>query len=152
MKFSKLTDYAVIILTSLARAKEDSYSAAQLAKLSNVPEPTVSKILKMLSRKGLVTSQRGAQGGYSLANNVNHISVLDVLTAIEGPLTMTECASNGEEVNCSLESICALSGRWDMVNKAIENTLENISLAQIIAPRDYSKFVNDTEKGQKAYV
>lgn len=151
MKFSKLTDYAVIILTALARAKDESYSASQLAKLSNVPEPTVSKVLKMLSRKGLVNAQRGAQGGYSLAHEITEISVLDVLTAIEGPLTMTECASSGEEVTCSLESICALSGRWGLVNKAIEDTLENISLAQIISPKDRIELLKRKE-GQQAYV
>jgi FeS assembly SUF system regulator len=150
MKFSKLTDYAVVILTALAKSKEGSYSASQIAKLSNVPEPTVSKVLKMLSRKGLVQAQRGAYGGYSLASEVEDISVLDVLTAIEGPLTMTECASNGEEISCSMEAICALSGRWGIVNKAIEETLQGISLAKIISPKDRIELLK--EEGQKAYV
>ena len=150
MKFSKLTDYSVLILTELSKSDGDSLAASALAKKSNVPEPTVSKVLKILSRAGLVKAQRGAQGGYVLSRDISAISVFDVLIAIEGPLTMTECASGHDDVSCSLESICALNGRWGVVNKAIENTLNNISLAQLIRPNGKKEFVK--LEGQKAYV
>ena len=131
MKFSKLTDYAVIVLTSLHENDGVSAAASAIANDTNVPEPTVSKVLKLLSRANLVTAQRGANGGYSLARDLGAISVLDVLTAIEGPLTMTECVSD-DGTGCVMEAFCALNGRWQLVNKAVEETLGDIPLTQLM--------------------
>lgn len=131
MKFSKLTDYAVIILTALQHSSIDnSASASAIAKETMIPEPTVSKVLKILARANLVISQRGASGGYYISRDLSQISVLDALIAVEGPLTMTECSSDSDNV-CSLESICSLNGRWNIVNLAIEDTLKGISLQQL---------------------
>lgn len=140
MKFSKLTDYAVLVLSALDEGGEQSASASALAKDTGVPEPTVSKVLKLLSRHGLVQAQRGVNGGYVLTRSLSDISVLDALIAVEGPLTMTECLSGDGESSCSLEAFCALNGRWTIVNKAVENTLNNISLAQMAYPaKPYSQ-------------
>jgi FeS assembly SUF system regulator len=131
MRFSKLTDYAVVILTALKDSSVDNSAAASvLAKETTLPEPTVSKVLKMLARHDLVLSQRGATGGYSLTRPLNEISILDVLTSIEGPLSMTECVSDADSC-CSLEAVCSLNGRWNIVNRAVEQTLHNISLADM---------------------
>jgi Rrf2 family protein len=99
---------------------------------TGVPEPTVAKVLKALAGAGLVNSQRGARGGYRLARPVREVSVADVITAIDGPIALTACVDGGNG-SCDVESMCAVKGRWDLVNDAIHAALTGISLTDMRA-------------------
>ncbi|MGL6251327.1 MAG: SUF system Fe-S cluster assembly regulator, partial [Billgrantia desiderata] len=92
LKLSRLTDYAAVILAQIARHPEQPHAATELAETVQLPHPTVSKTLKMLVKAGLLESRRGAQGGYSLARPASRITAIDIITAIEGPVAMTECS------------------------------------------------------------
>lgn len=141
LKLSRLTDYAVVILDALARMEVQT-SAAVIARETGLPEPTVSKILKALSRGGLLTAQRGANGGYALKLDLKDVSVLAVMEAMEGPLTLVDCCAlsacgNDNEQRapdgcCSFEDTCTLNGRWTPVNTAISGVLNGISIADLI--------------------
>ena len=82
------------------------HTAKELSEFSGIPLPTVTRILKMLSSEGLLESQRGAQGGYTLTRNSTDISVAEVIEAMEGPIAITECAS--DDCGSSLEPNCAV--------------------------------------------
>jgi FeS assembly SUF system regulator len=126
-KLSKLTDYAVVVLVRLAR--EDSLQTSPcIAASIGIPEPTVAKVLKLLSAGGMVMSQRGAHGGYRLARPLAAIPVADVITAIDGPIALTACVDNGA---CESHGLCPMHGRWDPVNEAIEAALNSITLADM---------------------
>src|SRR6266581_647738 len=87
LRMSKLTDYGLVLLTHMAQGGNPAVRTAQeLARCSRVPLPTVSKILKELSKAGIVASQRGRHGGYSLARPPELISVAAVIEAPEGPV------------------------------------------------------------------
>src|SRR5919201_5762535 len=82
LRMSKLTDYGLVLLTHMAqRSVEEVRTAHELAETSKVPLPTVSKILKELSRAGIVISHRGRRGGYTLARSPAQISVASVVEA-----------------------------------------------------------------------
>ena len=67
-RISRLTDYGIVVMAHLAECKDDdSHNARELAEETQLPAPVVSKILKSLTRAGLLISQRGSKGGYSLA-------------------------------------------------------------------------------------
>ena len=83
----------------------------------------------MLSNGGLLESQRGPQGGYSLTKNAKDISVAEVIEAMEGPISLTECAS--DDSSCSYEANCAVGKPWKKINKAIREVLQNINLAEM---------------------
>ena len=74
-KLNKMTDYAVVMMADMARMTDDMRTAPQLADATGVPLPTVSKLLKNLANSGLMQSQRGASGGYSLARAPERITV-----------------------------------------------------------------------------
>ena len=134
LRLSKLTDYAVVVLIRLGdrqRAGEDCVQTSPgIAAATGVPEPTVAKVLKALATASLVTSQRGARGGYRLSRPLDLVSVADVITALDGPIALTACV-DGSPGGCDVQSMCAVKGRWDLVNDAIRGALSNIMLADM---------------------
>ena len=127
LKLSKLTDYAVVALVRLGQKNEVTTSPV-LSRSTGIPEPTVAKVLKILATQGIVTSQRGARGGYRLAHPLEDISIASVIQAIDGPISLTTCVDGGD---CDARSTCGLGGQWDMVNAAIRNALSAITLADM---------------------
>lgn len=133
LRLSKLTDYAIVVLSRLSARADDRRSAAELAQDTGLPEPTVAKVLKALSRSGLVQSTRGASGGYRLTRPLEEISVATVITAMEGPIALTSCVPAATD-SCSVEEFCPLRGNWQRVNQAIEVALEAVSVADMLIP------------------
>ena len=130
MKINKLTDYSIVILANLVAKDENAmYTAKELSEFSGIPLPTVTRILKMLSNKGILESQRGAQGGYELTKNSTDISVAEVIEAMEGPIALTECVS--DDCGCAFEPSCAVGKPWQKINKAVNDVLQNISLSDM---------------------
>jgi FeS assembly SUF system regulator len=133
LRIAKLTDYATVLMVRLAREPGRCFSASQLADELRVPLPTVAKLLKRLLQAQLLTSVRGAVGGYTLAHAPHAISVADVVQAIEGPVALTECALG--KGNCALENDCATRANWRLISRAVRVALEAVSLADMALPR-----------------
>lgn len=130
-RINRMTDYAVVLLVDMAR-KRTVRSAQQIAAETGVPLPTVSKIMKTLTRDGLVTSVRGAGGGYALGREPGVITVADMIQAVEGPIALTSCVEEAEE-ECGIESLCPMHGHWTQVNTAVRGALSTVSLADMAA-------------------
>lgn len=131
LKMSRLTDYGTNVLAYLAGAGDAPHSASAVAEHTGLSPATVSKVLKLLARAGLVTAQRGAQGGYSLARAPEKITAAEVIGALEGPVALTECAQ--VEGSCELESTCLVGGAWQSINVAIRRALGDITLAELVS-------------------
>ncbi|MEQ8165835.1 MAG: SUF system Fe-S cluster assembly regulator [Alphaproteobacteria bacterium] len=133
IRLSRMADYSVIAMSRLAQRPDRQFTAAELAHETALPQATVSKILKLLSHAGLLTSQRGPRGGYSLAEDAADIPVAHIIAAVDGPIALTECSSDGE-TSCNLESLCPTSTAWKKINTAINQALDNLTLADLSAP------------------
>jgi FeS assembly SUF system regulator len=130
LRMSKLTDYGLVLLTHMAQAgAPEVLTAHELAAASKVPLPTVSKILKELSRAGVVISHRGRRGGYALAKPAEQISVAAVIEALEGPVALTECSVT--DGGCSLEADCLAKSHWGPISRAIQRTLSRLPLTAL---------------------
>jgi FeS assembly SUF system regulator len=132
LRLSKLTDYATVILSHIAKENELTHSAMGVAEATGIALPTVSKILKILVNAKVLVSTRGIKGGYALARPPENISVAEVISALEGPIALTECSISHE--GCEQASGCGISGNWSLINKAIQNALEAVTLADMIKP------------------
>lgn len=134
IRLSKLTDYAVAVMAELARDHNSApltpRSAAWLSERGGVPEPTVAKILKILSRQQLIVSSRGAAGGYRLARPAEDISIADIVEAMEGPITIASCLE-GDITDCVAGHRCRMRSVWDQVNQAIRAALCDVTLAGV---------------------
>ena len=129
LRISRLTDYATVILARLGGGS--LASAADIAERTHIGLPTVSKLLKELQHAGLVNSVRGARGGYQLARPAAAISAADIIDAVEGPVSLTEC-SNGSGL-CGIETTCTVGHGWQGVSQAIRRALDAISLSDLIS-------------------
>jgi FeS assembly SUF system regulator len=129
LRLSKLTDYAVVVLVRLSGSPGVQTSPG-IAAATGIPEPTVAKVLKALAASGLVTSQRGARGGYRPVRPLEAIPVADVITAMDGPIALAACV-DGSPTECESLSLCPMRGRWDPVNDAIHRALSAITLADM---------------------
>jgi FeS assembly SUF system regulator len=132
LRISKLTDYATVVMTCLAAAGDDVLSAQQLAERARLEVPTVSKLLKQLANAGLVTSFRGVNGGYRLARAPQAITVAEIVTAMEGPIGMTECSAHSGQ--CGHEAHCGVRVNWQRISQAISTALASVSLADMVKP------------------
>lgn len=129
LRLSKLTDYAVVVLVRLSQA-DGVQTSPCIAGATGIPEPTVAKVLKALTAAGLVTSQRGARGGYRLMRALAAIPIADVITAVDGPIALAACVE-GSAIGCESQGLCPVRGRWDPVNEAIHQALSAITLADM---------------------
>jgi FeS assembly SUF system regulator len=127
-----MADYGIVVMTAMIRDPERSRSAAEIAAAIHVPVPTVSKLLKILARGGLLVSLRGAKGGYLLAHPADQISLADIILATDGPIGMTECSVTPGL--CAQEGDCAVRANWQRINRAVFGLLNDIALDQMIAP------------------
>jgi FeS assembly SUF system regulator len=133
LRLNRITDYAVVVLAQMAREPERLVTAPHLAQDSGMPLPTVAKVLKDLARESVLVSERGVHGGYRLAKPPAEISVLQIIRALEGPVSLTACV-DGTEGLCEVESLCPMRGNWDRVNSAIRAALAGVSLADMAIP------------------
>lgn len=134
LKLPKLTDYAVVILAMMAQRPERLHSTAGLAEGTGLAVPTVAKILKQLTRSQLLTAQRGTRGGYRLSRPASSITIADIVTALDGPVSLTACVDTGHQ-NCGVASRCAMHGQWNAINRAILQVLAGVTLQDMATPR-----------------
>jgi FeS assembly SUF system regulator len=135
IRITKQSDYGIVLMSRLAGRPEELHTAASLASDAQLPAPIVSKILKLLARADLLESHRGVKGGYCLARAPESISVAEIISALEGPIAVTECIEDGPG-ECTQEPFCAVRGNWQRINLAIRQALEAISLAEMTEPME----------------
>ncbi|WP_328799466.1 SUF system Fe-S cluster assembly regulator [Sandaracinobacteroides hominis] len=132
LRLSNLADYGVVVMTAAARSAADGRltSAAQIAGLTGIPAPTVAKLMGQLGRAGLLSSQRGVAGGFSLSRYAQDISLADIVEAIDGPIALTHCGQPGGDC-CGLSTSCHVKPHWAPVNRAVKAALADVSLAEL---------------------
>ena len=137
IKITRLTDYGIMLLTNFSKDAEHTMrNARDLATQAHLPVPTVSKILKVLARKGLLKAHRGAKGGFSLARRPQEITVAQIVDAVEGHMGITEC-SFAAPGTCVLEESCPVTSNWQRISTAVWGALENITLAEMARPLQF---------------
>ncbi len=138
MKLSKKVDYALILLGrlhlgttcpgALGTAAE---SAREMAERYNLPQPMVANILKSLTAARILTSTRGALGGYALARDARRISLADLVMALDGSIGLMDCTS--AETTCELQSGCPMHSPIQRVQAKFREFLTSYTLADIFA-------------------
>ena len=130
------TDYALRLMAVLAMRNGDkpkSVSTRVLAEKSDVSYEFACKILQKLHEAGLIESVMGPKGGYQLHKNAYDITLLEVISAVQGPLSVNECmVSNG---CCSQMGKCPLSGTMGKLQRHIEDFLGKITLEEALKER-----------------
>lgn len=130
LKLTKKADYGLIALKYLAEHPEKgAVSAKDVADAYGIPAQLLAKILQALTRKGLLRSQAGMNGGYALAREARAISAFEVILAIDGPLFITSC--NKGSKSCELHTNCTIKEPLARVNETIAGVLKSISIQDL---------------------
>jgi Rrf2 family protein len=136
VRVSAKVDYAIRALAELAVAPPGPTKAERLAEAQAIPPKFLENILTELRRAELVSSQRGAEGGYRLARAAAEISLADVIRAVEGPIA-TVRGSRPEEVAYT-GAAAGLQDVWIDLRRSMRDVLEETSLADLVDRSDGS--------------
>jgi len=112
-------------------------SLAEIAAEDDLPRAYLEQLVVSLRDAGLVTSTRGARGGYELGRAPEAISMADVLRALEGPIAPMLCATDDPEhgILCDRSSRCTVNVLWVRVRDAVAGALDSMTLADLVPPR-----------------
>jgi len=139
--FTRKTDYAIVALATLAAETardegEPRLSARQIAERHGVPLALLMNVLKDLVGAGLVTSTRGAKGGYRLARDAASVTVHEIVAVTEGPVKVMACCGEPEEqppcLDCGVVVTCPVTRSVRRLNERINEFLEEVTLADLI--------------------
>lgn len=130
IRISRMADYGVVAMTYIARHAADQHTAASVSEQTGVPQPSASKLLKLLARAGILESHRGAKGGYALGRAPEDISVAELVAAVDGPISLADCLE-GPKGTCGLERFCSVREPWQKISDAVRVALEEVSLADM---------------------
>lgn len=131
MKLSTRGKYGVYAMIYLAQhAGEGTRSLRNFGELG-LPEQYLEQILGTLRRAGLVTTVRGAQGGYQLSRSADEITARHIIEAMEGPVNLSECVSEGRQ-SCPRGGECAARGVWAFLTDEINGLLDRITLSMML--------------------
>jgi FeS assembly SUF system regulator len=135
MRLSHLADYAVVLMTAAARRDAgERLSATELSAETGVPLPTAQKLMGQLAASGLLSSVRGAGGGFTLARPAEQISLADIVEAVEGPIAMTVCSGQEGVSDCALDAHCRVKPHMGVVGNAVRGALGAVSLTSLCGP------------------
>ena len=131
LRISKLTDYGTLVMTHMAVFPDRQFSASEIAVALGLGVPTVSKVLKALTRHGLVASIRGPRGGYALSRTPEEISIAEIVDALEEqPFGLTECSATSGL--CNYEDGCLIRTNWQRISHIVRRALEDVRLADMV--------------------
>ena len=132
MKLSTKGRYGMRALIDLAMyGEEEAVSIQSISARQQISDSYLEQLVRKLKRAGLVNSVRGAQGGYRLAKPAEEISVGDVLRALEGSIEAVSCGKE-HNANCLGEDLCVARYVWQKVNKSIQETVDSITISQLV--------------------
>jgi FeS assembly SUF system regulator len=132
MRLTHLADYAVVLMTAAARRPAAArLSATELSAETGVPLPTAQKLMGTLAGSGLLSSVRGAGGGFTLARPAEDISLADIVEAVEGPIAMTVCSGHEGVSDCALDAHCRVKPHMGIVGTAVRGALGAVRLTEL---------------------
>ena len=134
IKVSRMADYAVLLVCKMSKNQDKFYSANELSLNTSLKTTTINKILTKLTKANITSSIRGVTGGYKLAKGADDISVGNIIDIIDGRVALTVCVEKGENNNCELESVCTSRSNWQVINNAVCNALNSISIEEMANP------------------
>ncbi len=130
MELSLKCEYAILALIELANhhGRDQPLQIKQIANLQNIPDRYLEQLLATLKRQGLVKSQRGAKGGYILAREPWHISVLDIVRSVEGRDPFLPRKTEGQTISAALGAVLEV---WRVAQKAATDYLAECTLKDL---------------------
>jgi Rrf2 family transcriptional regulator, cysteine metabolism repressor len=131
MKLSTRSRYGVRLMLELAiNYNKGPVQLSMISDVEEISEKYLGQIVIQLKNAGLINSVRGAQGGYLLSGKPDKITLRNIVESLEGSLNLVDCID--DKGLCSRNEICVTKDVWELISDNIKNTLENITLANLV--------------------
>lgn len=130
MQLTRQGDYAIRTVLHLALHRQIVHATREIAVTQDIPEAFLNKIVQSLAKAGLVNTFRGARGGIKLAKLPGEITMLDVIEAVEGPLTISKCLVEADI--CPNNGVCPVHQVWDEIRSKMVEDLRNTSFQKLV--------------------
>ncbi|MBI1960266.1 MAG: Rrf2 family transcriptional regulator [Candidatus Rokubacteria bacterium] len=129
LRFTKKADYGLMAIHYIAaQADEEAVSAKRIAEEFKIPPELLAKILQRLAKRKLIVSHNGPKGGYLLGRDPNHITVGQVIRALEGPVEIVGCVTADD---CPQYVRCNLRRPVEKIQASISHLLDTMTLAEL---------------------
>ena len=134
LKLSKKSEYALMAAKFMAQRNSSGYSSAkEISESYQIPYQLVAKVLQKLVKSDIAISAKGVNGGFSLSRKADHISLLDIIKAVENDFKIVDCMQpNGSSVDCSNFDCCKIKDPLAEIQRKIDKVFVETSLAQIL--------------------
>ena len=124
------TDYAIRALFCIAKKKKEKVSVSELVSELRIPKPFLRKIFQILSKKGILKSYKGKNGGFELVQDPKKISLLDIIEVFQGKLQLNDCMF--KKVRCPNMKVCEVKKRIDKIQDYVLNELKDVTIDSFI--------------------
>jgi Rrf2 family protein len=134
LKLSKKAEYALMAAKFMALKNSSGYSSAkEISESYQIPFQLVAKVLNNLVKSDIAISAKGVNGGFSLSRKADHISLLDIIKAVENDFKIVDCMQlNGSKADCSNFDCCKIKDPLAEIQRKIDKVFVETSLAQIL--------------------
>ena len=133
MQFNQATDYAFRVILHLASAPEgDIVNSQTIAEEQNIPVGFLQKIMRSLTQGEVVKSYRGIDGGFALAKPAKEISLLDIITIMEGPIDLQRCLKENSNCSKGCAPQCPVHEALAVIQNGFTQALGNVTFAGML--------------------
>ena len=133
MVLNQATDYALRMTLFLAKQKEGSVVDATTIRSSEViPVRFLFKIMRSLSKVGIVQSARGKNGGFKLGRSSEKISIYDIIEAIEGPIALNHCLVDSDKCSKGATGYCIVHKELAKLREELIRKLQDVNLKMLV--------------------
>ncbi len=131
MKISTKGRYGLRILLDLAtHQNKGPVNLGDISKRQGISEKYLWQVINLAKSAGLINSARGPKGGYSVARPNDQISVLEIISALEGPIILVDCLDKSE--NCERNATCVTREVWAKIEASMKKTMAGITLQDLV--------------------
>jgi len=152
MKITSQEEYGLRILLRIAQCpNSEGLTIPQISEEEGLSQHYVAKLCRILRLAGLIKSSRGKEGGYTLARSADQISVPEILSALGTPLYSPGFCTHhtGNLKICSHTVDCTVRPLWEIIQRAIDNVLQNVSLKDLLPGNSLIPSVEHVEIDQE---
>lgn len=137
LQLTKRTEYGLIAMVHMADRRGEFVSVREISQRFMIPRRLLAEVLKDLCRSDLVESQRGATGGYALTRSADHVTLGEIVNALEGRPSLTSCESLAltHQAECVVEPLCPIRSPLHQIREGIWQLMERTTLRSLIRPR-----------------
>ncbi|MFA5832714.1 MAG: Rrf2 family transcriptional regulator [Bacteroidota bacterium] len=132
LKLSKKVEYGLIAIRHIASVNNHISNVKEISEKYSVPGDVLAKVMQKLTKGKLILSHQGAMGGYTLAKRADEISVMDVISVIEGTqVGIAQCFAEEPE-NCSIYSSCTIKNPLAKIQHSLEHVFNSMKVSEIV--------------------